>query len=163
MKQTILCLFVVIILLASQMDADELLSGGSSEILPVDAAFRFSFGETEDRINLFWQIQPGYFLYRDKFSVVINDQSQELIMAEGKWYLDENFGRVQVLEEFVRVQIPKTSEEVSVYYQGCAAIGYCYPPQIELINSSKMQLKSGNELRWGSHQNVFEARGYFGG
>ena len=145
------------------MDADEFLSGGSSEILPVDAAFRFSFSEAEDRIDLFWQIEPGYFLYRDKFSVVINDQSQELILAEGKWYLDENFGRVQVLEEFVKIQIPKTSGEVSVYYQGCAAIGYCYPPQIELINSSKMHLKSGNGLRWGSHQNVFEARGYFGG
>jgi len=149
-------------MLASQMDADEFLSGGSSEILPVDAAFRFSFSEAEDRIDLFWQIEPGYFLYRDKFSVVINDQSQELILAKGKWYLDENFGRVQVLEGFVNIQIPKSSEEVSVYYQGCAAIGYCYPPQIELINSSKMRLKSENELKRRGDQNFLETPGYFG-
>ena len=138
MKQNILCLFVALMVPAGQLDGDEFLSAGSTEILPADAAFRFSSSETADRISLFWQIQPGYFLYRDKFSVVINGELQEIILADGEWYLDESFGRIRVLEGFVGLEIPMTLEEVSVHYQGCAAKGYCYPPQIKWINSPKM-------------------------
>ena len=138
MNQTLVCLFVMLILPAGQTGADEFLPGDSTEILPVDEAFRFGHIEEADRISLFWQVHPGYFLYRHKLSVDIDGESQEVSLAEGRWYLDETFGRVRVLEGFVSTNIQLTQGGVSVYYQGCAAQGYCYPPQVKHLNSRKV-------------------------
>ena len=140
MKQTLVCLLVMLILPVGKTNADEFLSADSTEILPVDEAFRFGHIEEADRISLFWQVHPGYFLYRHKLSVDIDGESQEVSLAEGRWYLDETFGRVRVLEGFVSTNIQLTQGGVSVYYQGCAAQGYCYPPQVKHLNSLKVQL-----------------------
>ena len=138
MKQTLVCLLVMLILPVGKTNADEFLSADSTEILPVDEAFRFGHIEEADRISLFWQVHPGYFLYRHKLSVDIDGESQEVSLAEGRWYLDETFGRVRVLEGFVSTNIQLTQGGVSVYYQGCAAQGYCYPPQVKHLNSRKV-------------------------
>ena len=138
MKQTLVCLFVMLILPVGKTSAKEFLPGDSTEILPVDEAFRFGHIEEADRISLFWQVHPGYFLYRHKLSVDIDGESQEVSLAEGRWYLDETFGSVRVLEGFVSTNIQLTQGGVSVYYQGCAAQGYCYPPQVKHLNSRKV-------------------------
>ena len=148
MKQTLVCLFVMLILPAGQTGADEFLPGDSTEILPVDEAFRFGHIEEADRISLFWQVHPGHFLYRDKLSVDIDGESQEVSLAEGRWYLDETFGRVRVLEGFVSTNIQLTQGGVSVYYQGCAAQGYCYPPQVKHLNSQKVPLIPKKAGKW---------------
>ena len=144
MKQTLLCLFVMLILPAAQTGADEFPPGDSTEILPVDEAFRFGHIEEADRISLFWQVQRGYFLYRDKLSVAIDGVLHEVSLAKGNWYLDETFGCVLVLEGFVGIEIPATDKIVSVYYQGCAAQGYCYQPQIKHLNSVKLHTSPRN-------------------
>ena len=148
MKQTLLCLFVMLILLTGQTGADEFLPGDSTEILPVDEAFRFGHIEEADRISLFWQVHPGHFLYRDKLSVDIDGESQEVSLAEGRWCLDETFGRVRVLEGFVSTNIQLSQGRVSVYYQGCAAQGYCYPPQVKHLNSRKVRLIPKKVGKW---------------
>ena len=116
--------------------------GSFSEILPVEEAVRFGYTESEIGIDLFWQVQPGYFLYRDKIAVIANGTRVEIPLPEGKWFLDATFGRVKVLEGFVTSSINALHEEVSVHYQGCAEKGYCYPPQEKVLKSKKTQIKS---------------------
>ena len=137
MKQTFLCLVCLIILIVSQNTSAQFPGLGTSEILPVDAAFRFGYLEEDAGITLFWQVQPGYFLYRDKIAVLMDGTEIDLQLAEGRWYLDETFGRVRVLDGYVSTGIPRARRKVSVHYQGCAERGYCYPPQLEEITSAK--------------------------
>ena len=144
MKQTLLCVFLALMSWTAKLEADEFLSGVSAEILPVEMAFRFGYSEAPKSISLFWEVQPGYFLYRDKISVSVNGELKEIDLPSGEWHLDETFGRVKVLEGFVSIEVSSTKTEVSVRYQGCAEKGYCYPPQIKSLNSRKTELKSKN-------------------
>lgn len=142
MKQTALFLFVwalVALNVAGSVSADEILGKQPNEILPVEEAFRFGVIEEADSYQIFWQVQPGYFLYRDKFIVTVGADTQPLSLPEGQWHDDETFGRVEVLAGLVEVSIPSSSELVSIHYQGCAVQGFCYPPQKKLLNSPKIR------------------------
>ena len=145
MKQTLLCLFFTIMFCTSKAGADEFFGGVSENILPVDEAFRFEYSEWPKSIKLFLDVRPGYFLYRDKISVSVDGEMEEIVLPIGEWHLDETFGRVQVLQGFVSIVVSAAKDEVSIHYQGCAEKGYCYPPQIKLVNPGKRDLNSINK------------------
>ena len=145
LKQNFLFFVVAVCMIAlsvSPRSSADPFRGSSSEILPVEEAVRFGYTESEIGIDLFWQVQPGYFLYRDKIAVIANGTRVEIPLPEGKWFLDATFGRVKVLEGFVTSSINALHEEVSIHYQACAEKGYCYPPQEMVLKSKKMLIKS---------------------
>lgn len=41
----------------------------NNRFLTVDRAFAFDFKHQQETLTLRWQIQPGYYLYRDKISL----------------------------------------------------------------------------------------------
>ena len=108
-------------------------------ILPPDLAFGFEHEFYDDLLILSWNIQSGYFLYRNKVSVFCGDNEIELNLPTGKPWNDEVFGQVSILlEKFkVRAEITRKGSDCSVSYQGCSLSGYCYPPQ-------KLTLRSNN-------------------
>ena len=108
-------------------------------ILPVDEAFHLGAYPEKEGTRVFWQVMPGYFLYRDKFSFRRGDELLQVELPEGEWRQDEIFGRVQVVSGLVEVSAPGQSR-IQVEYQGCAAQGFCYPPQKKVINSEKNTL-----------------------
>ena len=117
-------------------------AGGREEILPVDEAF--NFGYTFEPWTIFWQVLPGYYLYRDKIQVMAEGQVLDLNLPEGQLVDDPTFGRVAVLEGYVELQLPGTfmemegaMQELEVRWQGCAVRGYCYPPQKERLTPPK--------------------------
>lgn len=112
--------------------------GGPADVLPVDEAFRFGFTHEPDATRLFWQVTPGYYLYRDKFRFSLDSDRVEVEMAEGMLRNDEIFGEVQVYEGYIELQLPKipSKSALRVEYQGCAALGYCYPPQKKSITAA---------------------------
>lgn len=118
--------------------AEDLFSGNAGviradEILPVDEAFRFGSYVEGKSLKLFWQVLPGYYLYRDKFGF---EQEGEVLAADlprGKLYQDEIFGEVEVLSGLVEVTLP-AGVSTQISYQGCAERGYCYPPQKKLLS-----------------------------
>lgn len=131
-----LLLIVALTSWANTASADMLRGGsierGQPEILPVDEAFRFGFVPEDDGVKVFWQVMPGYYLYRDKFrfSAADSETALELSLPEGEVHDDETFGVVQVFEGLVEVDIPLTGQQtLDVRYQGCAEKGFCYPPQ----------------------------------
>jgi len=115
-----------------------------SSILPVDDAFRFGSYAEGFGIKIFWQVMPGYFLYRDKIEILHDGKAQGIQLPQGVFRQDEIFGKVKVLDGLIELQtmLPE-GQALEVHYQGCAAQGFCYPPQKKIINSPKMVLSPG--------------------
>jgi len=116
------------------------------QILDPDDAFRFAaVAQAPDRINLHWEIEPGYYLYRDKFAFTMEQGPAELISAavrfpEGEIREDEEFGRVEVytgeLDLFVpvsRASMEAAAVVIGVRYQGCKEHSVCYPPMTKSV------------------------------
>ncbi|MGF6754678.1 protein-disulfide reductase DsbD [Paraburkholderia sp. GAS42] len=107
-----------------------------SDLLPPEQAFPLKVTLSAPQlVALDFDIQPGYYLYRDRFSFAADgtpvkpDQ-----MPPGEVKNDPTFGMVTVYHRPVQVRIPlprpiATSVVLSVTSQGCADLGVCYPPQ----------------------------------
>ena len=115
---------------------------GQPAILPVDQAFIFSEVQQDQVLRLFWQIEPGYYLYRDKFhfEVVGPTGTASTIAVDiqpGIEKLDEIFGQVQVFEGLLELRLPNLAVDhtLRIKYQGCADAGYCYPPQVKVVKN----------------------------
>ncbi|MFC1747721.1 protein-disulfide reductase DsbD [Pseudomonadota bacterium] len=120
--------------------------GGSQEaFLPPERAFIFSVDVVNhSQLAASWEITDGYYLYRDKFSFKLKDSPDVLLgtasLRKGKEKNDEAFGLMEVFYKEVTAQIPlirqndaPTDITLIVGYQGCAEIGFCYPPMKQEI------------------------------
>lgn len=141
MKQTCRTLLLLSALSVSGLVSADNLFGRAgfetvSEVLPVDEAFKFDSLEEGDTLRLFWQVLPGYYLYRDKFLFEQAGEVLQVDMPRGELRQDEIFGEVEVLTGLVEVTLPR-SEATQVVYQGCAERGYCYPPQKRQLTAAK--------------------------
>ena len=110
-------------------------------VLPPDLAFGFEHEFYDDLLILSWNIQSGYFLYRNKVSVFCGDNEIELNLPTGKPWNDEVFGQVSILLEKIKVRAEITGKgsDCSVSYQGCSLSGYCYPPQTLTLRSMNIK------------------------
>ena len=103
------------------------------EFLPVDEAFLLTASKSGDSIQLHWLLQPGYYLYRKRFSFTGLEGLPEI--PEGEQKHDEFFGDVEVYYDELVISIPfsgssrQDSAKFTVEYQGCADAGLCYPVQ----------------------------------
>ncbi len=116
------------------------LIGNQKEFLPPDKAFIFTAeGLDGNRILATWEIEDGYYLYRDKFSFEL-ENAPDIQLAppefpKGKRKFDEAFGDMVVYYDEAAIPIPlarSSSEAQEVIlvanFQGCADDGFCYPP-----------------------------------
>ena len=109
--------------------------------LPAREAFVYeAIGLTSESILVRFTIQPGYYLYRDKFDFrVVGDSGfevREVEMPQGIIKDDPEFGPVEVyygqIEVPVYVTRPAGQEQtitLEADYQGCRDGDICYPPQ----------------------------------
>jgi thiol:disulfide interchange protein DsbD len=113
------------------------------QILPVEEVFRLSASKSGNEVKLYWQILPGYYLYKHRIKVSSTDSLGSLVIPQGKPKHDEFFGDVEVFYEELEVIVPleqKPSAEMiafpdlEVEYQGCADAGICYPPRKERVS-----------------------------
>jgi len=124
---------------AGAASASAFLPGGDAgALLPVEAAFvpnaRF---DGANELTVSWQIEPGHYLYRDKFEIMA-DGDIELGTArfpEGVAHYDDNFGDVEVFYDYVEGVVPfsrASPDEIPVtvraVFQGCKEASICYPP-----------------------------------
>src|SRR5690606_461725 len=81
----------------------------ADELLPVDEAFvmnaRF---DGPNLLTVGWQIEPGYYLYRDKLEL---EAAGEIGLGTPEWpegvpHYDDNFGDVRVFYDYVEARIP---------------------------------------------------------
>ena len=119
---------------------------GGNSFLPPHLAFKPSATAlSNDRIEVRFDIQPGYYLYRDKLAI----EATGLVPADVKITASElmpgvqkddpNFGVTEIYTEPLVWPVTVTGGQrpltltLSVRYQGCASQGICYPPEVALL------------------------------
>ncbi len=124
---------------AGLFEALDKLGGGEREFLDPELAFRFTHDiEADGVVRLSWEIEPGYYLYRDKVtasSTVAGVEVRALVRPPGIMKEDPGLGPVAVYKRDAVVRAPialgpdaPATATLQVTYQGCAEDGICYPP-----------------------------------
>lgn len=115
-------------------------AGSATGLLPPEQAFVPSVvGQTRDQITLQWQIEPGYYLYRDKLGFALANAGDARIdstmLDPGTIQTDDYFGDVAVYRQTARAvltispPVDGSEANLEIKYQGCADIGVCFPPK----------------------------------
>lgn len=143
---------------------DSLAASGRDQPLPVDQAYRLE-GEqlAPGRLALVWQIQPDYYLYRDKIAVtpgpgvvLLERHNAPSVTKE-----DPLFGTVEVYHDQARVELllggrdGPLDGQIEISYQGCWEGGICYPPVTRTLAVN--QLPPASSLTSPNHEEA-EAR-----
>ncbi len=117
--------------------------------LPPEEAFRFTAeaGADGQSVLVRWEAAEGYYLYRDKLALELEDPSgtarlAPLSLPPGKEKVDEAFGRSEVYYGTLSLRVPvlRASGEgelpvtLVARYQGCADAGLCYNPQTTRVD-----------------------------
>lgn len=121
-------------LLPLQAQASLFSQPAAPQFVPVDQAFSFDFQQQGHDLKLNWQIRDGYYLYRSKIELEPkNAELAAFFLPKGREHHDEFFGDSEVYENALHITAPvrQASQDatVRVTYQGCAAAGFCYPPE----------------------------------
>jgi len=126
--------------------------------LQPDEAFVYeAIGLSPDTILVRFTVQPGYYLFREKFAFrVVGDNGfevREATFPQGTIKDDPEFGLVEVyygqIEVPVQINRPGGQEQVislEADYQGCRDGDICYPPQtttVDLLMSASAEAMVG--------------------
>jgi len=119
----------------------------NSQFVPVNQAFAFDFSQQHNQLTLNWQVKPGYYLYRQQIKISVEHaRLAEWRLPAGKPHEDEFYGKTEVYPDslalsFTLLQAEKGAQ-MTVTYQGCAAAGFCYPPETRTIPLSEVDAAS---------------------
>jgi thiol:disulfide interchange protein DsbD len=104
-----------------------------------EEVFRYDTTFENNRIIVNWDIEDGYYLYRDKMAYTTDASSVTLgdpVYPQGEIHSDEFFGEQIVFRNDARIAIPLLGKPaglkkltLQIKSQGCADFGLCYPPQ----------------------------------
>ncbi len=113
---------------------------GMPSVVPLapDRAFHFTATFLSDQqIELHWQIQPGYFLYRSQLHILPQAGNTVVLQAmnlpQGFTRRDVVHGVHQAYRGELRVPLNFTKTagrqlNLIIQYQGCSQAGFCYTP-----------------------------------
>ena len=103
--------------------------------LPPDSVYKLNATAAPGTLSVHWDILPGYYLYKDKFQFVSHITGIRLGKAsypDGEIKNDQFFGKQTIYRKSVTITVPYTGVgklDLELVYQGCADVGFCYPPQ----------------------------------
>ena len=119
----------------------------TSRFVPVDQAFTFDFDQQGAQLNLHWKVKSGYYLYRQQIHITPQNATiATLTLPAGQPPEDEYFGKSEIYPQ--ALTLPVTLKQagpdatLSVTYQGCAAAGFCYPPETRSVPVSEIAASS---------------------
>lgn len=101
------------------------------DFLHPDDAFQWSWSKTQGELQVQFQIEPGYYLYREQFSLTTAaGRELPLTTPPATTITDEFFGETDVYFDQVELTTAELPNgELTLRWQGCAEAGLCYPPQ----------------------------------
>ncbi|MGC0837521.1 protein-disulfide reductase DsbD [Pantoea agglomerans] len=119
----------------------------TSRFVPVDQAFTFDFDQQGAQLNLHWKVKSGYYLYRQQIHITPQNATiAPLTLPAGQPHEDEFFGKSEIYPQDltlpVTLQQAGSGATLSVTYQGCAAAGFCYPPETRSVPVSAVTASS---------------------
>lgn len=120
---------------------------GSGPLRP-EQAFRYEVTPNDTGgAEIRWRIEPGYYLYRDKFSAQdAAGQGLALDTPPGEARDDLNFGAVEVYPFDVTIGLAQATGPVTLGWQGCQDNGICYAPQSAVIDLTASQPRLKTEV-----------------
>jgi thiol:disulfide interchange protein DsbD len=124
---------------ASALSGSLFAGNRADEPLPLEAAFvpnpRF---DSANELTVAWDIAPGYYLYRDKFTFEVGAGEIQFGAARlpaGVAHNDQNFGdvevyygRAEIVVPFARAHPNEQQLSITAGFQGCKDESICYPP-----------------------------------
>lgn len=107
------------------------------QVLPVDSAFPFHLSAVDgNKLAITWKPAPEHYLYRHRFAFSAGGQPLPFTLPDGLAMEDEFFGAIEAYFDVVITEIDLSSaralpadSSLNIRFQGCAAWGFCYPPQ----------------------------------
>lgn len=124
------------------------LTGTKQEFLPVEEAYHASVIIEPNQLHVDWILEPGYYLYQEKFSfsAQFGDQTKTLKGAfeEGVQKYDDYFEKdLEVFYGATRITLPladvPSQFKLKVTSQGCADAGLCYAPRTQYFDIDREQ------------------------
>lgn len=115
----------------------------ADDFLEPQQAFQVGVRASDARsVEVGFRIAPGYYMYREQFRFqadAVSLGSPEY--PHGKVKFDENFQKnVETYRDEVRIRVPVEQSgstlRMTVYGQGCADKGLCYPPMPSVLEVS---------------------------
>ena len=115
-----------------------LLWAAGADPLRPELAYPYKVDADAREITIHLDIQPEYYLYRERFRFTAKTPGLELsdpIYPVGENHHDEFFGEQEIYRGKQSIRIPYTapaglkSVDLGMRSQGCADMGMCYPPQ----------------------------------
>lgn len=111
----------------------------ANDFLDPNQAFKVAAqGQAPGEIEISFQIEPGHYMYREKFAVS-NDGGAALSLhglPAGERMFDEAFQReMEIYRGALRIKVPAHSlvTRLQISGQGCADKGLCYPPMTSTL------------------------------
>jgi len=132
-------IFTLILLLCSTSAFGGLFDAqGRSDFVPADRAFVFDFTQHQHTLTLNWQVQEGYYLYRQQIHVTPAEATiGPLTLPKGEMHEDEFYGKTEIYRQKLTlplaIQQAAKGATLTVTYQGCADAGFCYPPETKVV------------------------------
>ncbi|UKY36096.1 protein-disulfide reductase DsbD [Pantoea dispersa] len=119
----------------------------NNRFVPVDQAFGFDFSQQGHQLTLSWKVKDGYYLYRQQFHISSQHaQLAPVTLPPGQPHEDEFYGKSEIYPQDVQLPITLRQADagatLSVTYQGCAAAGFCYPPETRSVPLTAMAADS---------------------
>jgi len=156
--------FLVLCLISNNSYSDNIFSSinkNTKTFLKIDDAFKVSlFQKNKELIIINYKIHNGYYLYKDKIKLFINDKEfYDFSTPASKTKEDEFFGISEIYDSdfIISVNYPGNIYSLVVHYQGCANNGLCYPPKKkELISTYLSKKKDFVKIKVSEPDYIFE-------
>ena len=111
------------------------ITASAADFLDPQQAFKFSAHLVDgNRIEVVYDVAPGYYLYRNKFKFSLSGATLGLPQFPAPDIKqDPNFGRTEIYHHKVTIELPYsrptgTTIGLASTAQGCAQAGICYTP-----------------------------------
>lgn len=139
----LIALFLTL-LLTLPAQASLFTSGTSGGFVPAGQAFAFDFSQRDNQLALSWKIKEGYYLYRQQIQIHTQQATTApIVLPAGEPHEDEFFGKSEIYRQSltlpIALQQAAKNSTLTVSWQGCAAAGFCYPPETRTIPLSEVE------------------------
>ena len=63
---------------------------GDERVIPPEQAFKFNYLINNNTLKLIWEIEPGYYMYKDSFALISDHKISPINIDKIKWIVKED-------------------------------------------------------------------------